>query len=295
MLNTLKNNIKFKMRLKINKVNLFYFKKIVKKYYRISIFNYVNPLKELMSKNVYITKKTVYNIYKFNNINKSNKVLKNNYKDDVCSKGIYHYGEINGLRFLNDNLSEINLFTPVTRGDFHEIYLDNIETRKLNDMNLNDLKVPTLKTKLEILNIEENKNLIFPNQSLVKIYIPENLKISINNNDVHEIDLKKAMDIKESKEKVMDILGLKDYEFIDKKKQLYLVPKKDILKQGEIIVNINFENAEKITVEKAIALEEKIAQHKELEHYLNISPQLKETFLKNNYDYFKYNKFIKKD
>lgn len=284
-----KNVIKSKLCLKNKKNSI-----ILKRYYFLSMSVAVNPFMRYKNGN-YVTTKTIYNIYK-SSVNKSNKGVKFDlYGHEVGRKPLQHYGEINGIKFYNENKVDMDLFTAYTNGDFHEISFDEIELKELQNIGIKELILPTLKVDLEVLNIEENKSLTFPNQSLVKTYLPENLNISLKSNEIKEIDLKKFVEIKQNKGKVMEILDLKDYELIDINKQLYKVPNKDIKKEGEIIVKINLENAEKITVEKAVILGDKIIKNKELENYLNISSKLKETYLKNNYEYIQYNKYIKKD
>jgi hypothetical protein len=150
-----------------------------------------------------------------------------------------------------------------------------------------------MKTNLEIKNMDVN--LILPNKSLVKNYLPDKLSISVKENEITNFDLGKAIEMQLKEKRIMEIIGRKDYEFINKDNQLYLVAKKDIIKEGEMILSINFENAEKIGVENMIEIGGKIINNKEIENYLNITPKLKETYLKNTYDYIQYNKSIKKD
>jgi hypothetical protein len=150
-----------------------------------------------------------------------------------------------------------------------------------------------MKSNLEIKNVDVN--LILPNKSLVKNYLPDESSISIKENEIINFDLEKVIEMQLKEKRIMEIIGKKDYEFINKDNQLYLVAKKDIIREGEMILSINFENAEKIGVKNMVEIGEKIINNKEIENYLNITPELKETYLKNTYDYMQYNKSIKKD
>lgn len=267
----------------------------IKRYFSRSIMLLVNPFTKFMQNGNILTTKTVYNIYK-TNLKKSNSGMKWFFHDkDIASvKLLQHYCQINGIKFYKENYLDVNAFSTLTNGDFHKIALDQKELNDVEVLELKELVIPTMKVNLTISS--EGKNLVFPYKSLVKFYLSDDSFVKVKNEDIKEIPLNKAIEITSNQEKIMEMLGFKGFEFIEKKNQVYLVSKKDIIKQGEIIVNINFENAKKVTVKDAVKIGEKIATNSELANYINVSPKLKETFLKNSYDYFKQNdKFLKDD
>jgi len=292
-MNFIKNN-KFKKIIKfINNKGILKKNKIIKRYYNISKLLLIDPKKLLFLKNGNnFTNQTIYKYLKLEfGSGKSEKKFKSIYKEEkIFTKEIQHHVQLNGISFYNEKSLDMkaNIYTTYTHGTFHEIpsnqKLQNLES------NSNNIIFPTMK-----IGLETNENLIFSNKSIVKNCLPKNLNASINEREIGTFNLEKAKKIQEKEEIISEKLNIKDYELINKGNKLYLVPKKDIIKGGELIISVNFENAEEVTAKRAVDLQEKMINNKELENYLNITEKFKDNFKNNVYEYFKYNKSIKKD
>lgn len=295
-MNFIKNN-KFKKVIKfINNKEILKKSKIIKRYYNTSKLLLIDPKKLLVLKNGNnFTIQTMYKYLKLEfGINKSNKGFNFICKDNgLKTKALQHHAQLNGISFYNEKSLDMkaNIYTTYTNGTFYEIPINqNEEVLKSENLKFNDILFPTMKTGLET-----NNNLIFSNKSLVKNCLSENLNVSINEKEIGSFDLYKSKEIQRKEEFIKEKLNIKDYELINKDNKLYLVLKKDIIKEGELIISVNFENAEEVTVERAVDLQEKMLNNKELENYLNITEKFKDNFKNNYYEYFQYNKYIKKD
>jgi hypothetical protein len=76
----------------------------------------------------------------------------------------------------------------------------------------------------------------------------------------------------------MELLERKGYVFFSNSNETYLVLEKDIKKEGDLIIKVNFENAVKITGKNSLDMLESILKKKELNEHLNITPELKNSY-----------------
>ena len=141
---------------------------------------------------------------------------------------------------------------------------------------LSALKVAINNDGIKVMN-----NFSIKNMSIEKKIMP--LAIEIKQNDVIEMPKGLGQTIREKKERMMEKLGWKDYEFFQNNKgQLFGVYKKDIEKIGNVIVQVKFEKARPVTLEDYAKMSKEIANNPALNEYMSIDTKTKEMY-ENNY------------
>jgi hypothetical protein len=185
--NVLKQRKKYKSDLKTIRVS-----SIIKRFYYKSNIFFVNPF-EILKKVNLMTKKTVKKQLKLNNKISNTEAKMEFEKNGVDSVAAEHFAHVNGINFYKE--LDIKVFTPFTKSESHPLLFGATELKNIYGLGVRAINLPTLKVNLNVVKVDD-KVLDFKNISLVKNYLPDNLKISVKENEMQEFDLKKALEIK---------------------------------------------------------------------------------------------------
>lgn len=171
----------------------------------------------------------------------------------------------------NGNISE---FSTITSKSIHGINIDNLNISNKEILTI----LPTIQApeKIELVNgfkIEYN--------SLVKHKSQFNVLLENNISNLNEVSQSFSINIKLSKERVMEQIGWKDYEFFQENGQLFGVHKDNIMRIGNFIFNIDMTKKKPVMFEDYGKICNQIANNPELDKFINLDPNIKEVFEKN--------------
>ena len=196
-------------------------------------------------------------------------------------KVIYnHRGFVEGINITNNNDINLSYFSTATSKEIHDIDLDLQGKDLENLVNINvDFKIPTLNMPNNIaIKIETGFDLRF--KGMTKIPVIKNIKIEEKNIVKLPKGLNKEM--QERSDKVMEIYGMKNYEFFSKEGKLYGLHKDNIYREGELILGCDIKKLKPVNLEEYLKICKEIANNSELDKYIQLDMKTKEMF-ENNY------------